>query len=352
MSEKLSCYEPLDCQSRDIRILELLPEPHPVDNRIQCRLAITSLESEPFYEALSYTWGEPDDFGFKVWLNGVLVPVRQNLLCAIRVLRAEDRRRLWIDALSIDQEDHREKGHQVQLMGAIYRQAARVLSWLGTPDKNELRNKELDVAKNDPESIPVPAFGLLLQAEEYARAFNVERMEKLDEESWNTLERLCDAAYWNRMWITQEVCLARALHVFYGREMLAWTIFEAFKKSSYLLKNLTHKDEKIRRAFNNIQASQAWNLAGTKGRSESGQHTLYQAVSLTMNCVCQNRRDKIYGILGLAYDVGQGDITVDYTMSLPDLYHMVRKFIETRTASREQLFYSILVLKMTLYNPD
>ena len=154
------------------------------------------------------------------------------------------------------------------------------------------------------------------------------------------------------MWITQEVCLARALDIFYGRDMLAWIFFEMFKERAYPLEMLTPVDEEIRRAFENIQTSQAWNLAGTKGRSKSGQHTLYQALSLTMNCVCQNRRDKIYGILGLAYDVGQGDITVDYTMSLPHLYHMVRKFIETRTANQEQLFYSISVLKKTLYDPD
>lgn len=38
---------------------------------------------------------------------------------------------LWIDAVCIDQTDHREKSRQVAQMGDIYRDAERVLVWLG-----------------------------------------------------------------------------------------------------------------------------------------------------------------------------------------------------------------------------
>lgn len=45
MPQKLSCYKPLD-----IRILELLPERHPEDNRVQCSLAGKSLHNKPVFD--------------------------------------------------------------------------------------------------------------------------------------------------------------------------------------------------------------------------------------------------------------------------------------------------------------
>jgi hypothetical protein len=38
---------------------------------------------------------------------------------------------LWVDALCIDQENVTERSHQVNLMGTIYKAAARVVVWLG-----------------------------------------------------------------------------------------------------------------------------------------------------------------------------------------------------------------------------
>lgn len=63
-------------------------------NRLQCSLIIKSLDSRHVNEALSYTWGEPDDFSFMIWVNGIQIPVRQNLLLALRVLRSKEDRLL------------------------------------------------------------------------------------------------------------------------------------------------------------------------------------------------------------------------------------------------------------------
>jgi predicted AAA+ superfamily ATPase len=37
---------------------------------------------------------------------------------------------LWVDTLSINQDDNREKAHQIRQMGEIYKEAATVLIWL------------------------------------------------------------------------------------------------------------------------------------------------------------------------------------------------------------------------------
>lgn len=91
MTAQESLYQPLDRESRAIRLLRILSEPHPSDGRLQCSLITVDLNQAVEYYALSYTWGEPDSYGFKIWVNEILVPVRQNLLCALRVMPANNK---------------------------------------------------------------------------------------------------------------------------------------------------------------------------------------------------------------------------------------------------------------------
>lgn len=45
---------------------------------------------------------------------------------------------LWIDALCIDQDNSREKGKQVDMMGFIYSHAESVIVWLGDGNISEI----------------------------------------------------------------------------------------------------------------------------------------------------------------------------------------------------------------------
>lgn len=45
------------------------------------------------------------------------------------------KRRLWIDAICIDQEDTSERNAQVAIMSRIYSSAKRVIVWLGIEDR-------------------------------------------------------------------------------------------------------------------------------------------------------------------------------------------------------------------------
>lgn len=118
-----------------IRLLELHPSVYD-DLAIVCQLRPAQC-SDSEYDALSYTWGNNSKHK-SISLNKVThFSVTDNLYAALRRLRWTDRpRTLWIDALCIDQENMDERSQQVQLMGTIYRQAKRVIVWLG--DANEL----------------------------------------------------------------------------------------------------------------------------------------------------------------------------------------------------------------------
>jgi hypothetical protein len=88
--------------------------------------------SDARYEALSYAWGTT----MVAFLNKyeIFGAVPESLYRALLSLRhRSDQRVLWADALCINQRDEEEKGRQVRLMRKIYKQATKVLLWLGGP---------------------------------------------------------------------------------------------------------------------------------------------------------------------------------------------------------------------------
>jgi hypothetical protein len=83
------------------------------------------------YEALSYTWGQPD-LVFPIECNGLLCHVTPNLGAALRPLRYPDKHRyLWADCLCINQDDDKEKAAQIGILFTIFHKADRVVAWLG-----------------------------------------------------------------------------------------------------------------------------------------------------------------------------------------------------------------------------
>ena len=83
------------------------------------------------YECLSYTW-ESEATPCIIDLNGYPRAIGQNFYNALRRLRhiSQDRR-VWIDAICIDQNNDSEKTMQVKRMVDIYRRASQTVSWLG-----------------------------------------------------------------------------------------------------------------------------------------------------------------------------------------------------------------------------
>jgi hypothetical protein len=82
------------------------------------------------YKCLSYMWGESDK-NQQIRIDDEPHTVRANLFSFLKVAANHwSGKWLWIDALCIDQSDNQERGHQVQRMGDIYREATEVLVWL------------------------------------------------------------------------------------------------------------------------------------------------------------------------------------------------------------------------------
>ncbi|OAL06385.1 HET-domain-containing protein [Phaeosphaeriaceae sp. SRC1lsM3a] len=121
-------YEALIPSKHQTRILLLLPSSD-VDSTIRCRLIIKFLDDEHLrYEALSYVWGNPEP-SKEIQVNSSICRVGPNLHSALRRLRSENElRRLWVDAVCINQPDNAEKSHQVAQMGRVYSGAEQTIA--------------------------------------------------------------------------------------------------------------------------------------------------------------------------------------------------------------------------------
>lgn len=101
--------------------------------KIQCSLIIPQAELE--HGALSYVWGFSSK-AVPINLDGFKIPVTQNLEYALRYPRRQTQpRRIWVDAVCINQADLDERSKQVSRMKNIYQQAFNVVIWLG--EENE-----------------------------------------------------------------------------------------------------------------------------------------------------------------------------------------------------------------------
>jgi hypothetical protein len=123
---------------RIIRVLHLDPAPSSEQHRypICGTLQEVPLNRSGHYDAVSYAWGKNEQGkytpSYSVRINDVTIPVQKNCHDVLVRLREPNRiRRLFVDALCINQDDDEEKSHQVAMMFDIYRNANHVFVWLG-----------------------------------------------------------------------------------------------------------------------------------------------------------------------------------------------------------------------------
>ncbi|KAK4890450.1 hypothetical protein LTR27_010857 [Elasticomyces elasticus] len=207
----------------NIRLLVLGPGDRGAD--LQCRLVQAQMgpRSVP-YEALSYCWG-PASEGRTVTCNGKIVSITDNLHAALLQLRQTDvERTLWIDALSINQQDDREKTQMVLRMRDIYASARRVIIWLG-PDDESSQQAELAFTLLSRLATTYISYhkderyrGWLIQEYQTKRAswwpeFRAEvhaatEALKIGSESWAALGSLLWRPWFYRIWVVQEAVMA------------------------------------------------------------------------------------------------------------------------------------------------
>ncbi|KIX97171.1 uncharacterized protein Z520_07285 [Fonsecaea multimorphosa CBS 102226] len=146
------------------------------------------------YEAVSYCWGELHP-RMRVYIDNGYVMAGRNIGFALVYLRRTDRtRRLWIDALCIDQLDLDEKASQIGQMSRIFGTARQQIA-----SKWETI-EELKKTK-----------GIYWR---YALSLDLPDFQKI-------LQFFCNQ-YFERIWVVQEVAKARFAILQCGQDTMPW----------------------------------------------------------------------------------------------------------------------------------
>jgi Heterokaryon incompatibility protein (HET) len=162
------------------------------------------------FEAISYCW-ESDVRERKIVINETVLDVPKNLEAVLQRLRqlpdTKFGMKFWIDALCINQNDFKEKDHQVQLMRSIYTKAFAVIVLLGnsSEDSNKAINSIVDTSR----------FVLWDEKkwEETGKDANYLR-NHLRTLPWKEILSLFSRNYWRRLWIIQELALNHNMTLF------------------------------------------------------------------------------------------------------------------------------------------
>jgi hypothetical protein len=245
----------------------------------------------PPYTALSYAWGDVKTTE-AITLNGRLSFVTENLREALVYLKRNcPDVLLWVDALSINQENPNERGHQVSQMRAIYTDASNVITWLGPGSTDTARifsfiDRHHKSCTND--SDPAGSCNFLFDRGQYLEG----------------------RPYWNRIWVIQEIVVATKLEIMCGDQCISWPTFAAFW--DLLFNDHFKKVQGMNRRIAPPVYASAILPVGSWRRTDI---SLSYAIERTGRSNATDNRDKIYAILGLV-DKGTGrNISVDYTIS-------------------------------------
>lgn len=267
------------------------------------------------YEALSYTWGSSSD-GDAIIVDERRKPVTRNLFLALRRLRQKDKiRRLWVDALCIDQSNIPERNHQVGMMGQIYSFATDVIVWLG--DTKEL----IDEGHQH-----YFEFSFADEMRPITRSED-DQVRKLGAAISNT-----NIPWWTRTWVVQEFSLARRLpKMQYSNIELS---FLDFVNIADLLVRCATSEYAV------LQVSKLLEfLMGFLATSAFNMRSFSDLAVVFATTATFDPRDRIYALLSVVSPSIARQIVPDYNKSVADV------FVEATYAEISSL-RSLLLLKL------
>ncbi|RSL83702.1 hypothetical protein CEP51_004343 [Fusarium floridanum] len=341
-------YEPISKVNKEFRLIRLACDTGA--EVINLELCHASANDQVPYHAVSYVRGNPKDTA-RVTVDGEEFVISGNLLSLLRqLLRAGVTSWLWADSICINQTDLEEKTWQVNAMDQIYSNAKLVYLWLGpgTPrtDKamkllceygRELVEElgptddwDMDEAnpqlyealstKKKPRSNAHPVAKFLY------KMYNEPGLHRRDDKRplskyplMDGLRNLLERPFWRRVWIVQEVTLARDALLLCGDESMP---IQYFIEAIDVIREWTE-------IFNELSNfSFLWGLGQVffttstlmlrklrmAGRERSLVHVLLGFGTLTgPRYLASEPRDLVFGLLGVVRERDSFGLHADYT---------------------------------------
>jgi hypothetical protein len=226
--ETLQAYRYCDLGGRrHIRLLRVTAGEN--NETIRCTLNEVSLDDNPAYEALSYTWGDSGPSCPVICQEHFYLKITSNLYSALVRLRDTNQERdLWVDAVCINQEDLAERSSQVQIMPAIYKSARGVLIWLGEEaDRSGIIFDYLETIGDDVIRSNLTEFAQYYHldpswSEQRSSWIDLHQVFPEHSESHEALLRFLARPWFRRAWIQQEASANPQTTVYCGSRSVTW----------------------------------------------------------------------------------------------------------------------------------
>jgi len=373
-------YQPLGSMSTlSTRLVRLLPAGDLED--IQLVIECVELDNCASYEALSYCWGDPS-VKTTVHCGGGSLHITKNLKSALLHLRdMNEERRLWIDALCINQEDMQERSQQVGIMRDIYRNASGTIVWLGEEAQNsglgiELCEKLNEFFKDEAKDPQTPGIQLNFrtpwlpydedpfnpQSEQTEEGdFNKWKKKRSEERDENkdiedstesqplrmnppnvyellALRDLASRQWFRRIWIAQELALASKATMVCGHRSISWdTFIFGFAMIFVYGNSVSGGWDKNQNFHGTLMRIRRW-----VHRTASVQYrhpvTLLDLLQDCRIFEATNPLDKVYALLGVApRDSEASSIQVDYSNRVEEVYEDLARLILSSSGNLDLL---------------
>jgi hypothetical protein len=298
----------LDPGAREIRLLALEPGRH--GDPLRGSLAVCSLLPKPFYNALSYVWGDTADLG-QIAINRDPLRITRNLEIALQHIRdADESLVLWIDAICIDQSNVSERNAQVAMMGDIFASASDVLIWIGEAD--EYSDRAFEAIHQwwwEPEFVDGEAERIV----------------------WQFLGNVSTRPWFSRVWVIQELSLASAdPWVLCGKRRERWS--EILKIWNTVAPDY-FEETSIRRPLEEVVGMNGPMMkidtldVVRKDLVEARSMDLRRLLIISRTSLASEPRDKVYALLGMLSPGERAAFAVDYHEPVAVVYARAMRLI-------------------------
>ncbi|KAK1238236.1 hypothetical protein MKX08_002815 [Trichoderma sp. CBMAI-0020] len=311
MDSNVFSHVPLSTNGHHIRLVKIKAVQDHGANELMLDLAVHQFTDNIAYNAVSYEWGNAEAAA-QIQINNQAVSIRQNLHDFLEILSQSSYKDEWlfIDAICIDQGNILERNAQVQRMGDIYRQARVVLVWLGpaTPESDFI----FDMCETHAVSVENDPLAAI----------------SWEGEIGDALDTIYQRSYWTRLWIIQELLLAKSIIFFCGSKLTTWSVFRRLPRSVkgiFYEGGFTGMDIKL---GSTPRGRHARSLLGAlekrTSKKEQTEQQLYKLVVDFGNAKCLDNRDRVFGLLGLAGQKSTErqslDVLADYSAEPSELF--------------------------------
>lgn len=276
-------YTPLK-HPDEIRLLII--EPGRPSEAVKCNLVHTRLSHTPSYEALSYTWGTEERPSQIYCGQDGHISVTQNCLEAIKSLRYKDRQRVtWIDAVCIDQPSIAERGHQVAIMPSIYRQAKKVIVYLGESTEDS---------------------GIAMEYLKSHEFINDDATSFSPSHSQLALGKLLSRPWFSRLWVLQEIFMSASADVICGHKSVPWACFRRLAKW-----NPQNSPQKIPLVMS---------VSSYHSKQNPSIQDFFRILCNTRDCGCKDPRDRIFALFSMGPEGLHKSLNIDYEESTETVF--------------------------------